>query len=229
MIVSGMNKLTLINYPDKTACIIFTQGCNFRCSFCQNSSLLKASNESLVQEKEILDYLAKRKKVIDGICISGGEPLMQNDIKEFIKKVKEIGISVKLDTNGSYPDKLNNLIQENLLDYVAMDIKNDFKSYSKITEIKNFNLEKIKKSIDILKKSNIDYEFRTTVVKEFHTFDKLKSICEYIGPKAKYFIQNFRDSDDVLRKNLHGFSEEELLDIIKKLNEKYPKVTLRNI
>ncbi len=229
MIVSGMNKLTLIDYPDKTACIIFTQGCNFRCSFCQNSSLLKASNESLVQEKEILDYLAKRKKVIDGICISGGEPLMQNDIKEFIKKVKEIGISVKLDTNGSYPDKLNNLIQENLLDYVAMDIKNDFKSYSKITEIKNFNLEKIKKSIDILKKSNIDYEFRTTVVKEFHTFDKLKSICEYIGPKAKYFIQNFRDSDDVLRKNLHGFSEEELLDIIKKLNEKYPKVTLRNI
>lgn len=229
MIVSGMNKLTLIDYPDKTACIIFTQGCNFRCSFCQNSSLLKASNESLVQEKEILDYLAKRKKVIDGICISGGEPLMQNDIKEFIKKVKEIGISVKLDTNGSYPDKLNNLIQENLLDYVAMDIKNDFKSYSKITEIKIFNLEKIKKSIDILKKSNIDYEFRTTVVKEFHTFDKLKSICEYIGPKAKYFIQNFRDSDDVLRKNLHGFSEEELLDIIKKLNEKYPKVTLRNI
>lgn len=229
MIVSGMNKLTLIDYPDKTACIIFTQGCNFRCSFCQNSSLLKASNESLVQEKEILDYLAKRKKVIDGICISGGEPLMQNDIKEFIKKVKEIGISVKLDTNGSYPDKLNNLIQENLLDYVAMDIKNDFKSYSKIAEIKDFNLEKIKKSIDILKKSNIDYEFRTTVVKEFHTFDKLKSICEYIGPKAKYFIQNFRDSDDVLRKNLHGFSEEELLDIIKKLNEKYPKVTLRNI
>lgn len=229
MIVSGMNKLTLIDYPDKTACVIFTQGCNFRCSFCQNSSLLKASNESLVQEKEILDYLTKRKKVIDGICISGGEPLMQNDIKEFIKKVKEIGISVKLDTNGSYPDKLNNLIQENLLDYVAMDIKNDFKSYSKIAEIKDFNLEKIKKSIDILKKSNIDYEFRTTVVKEFHTFDKLKSICEYIGPKAKYFIQNFRDSDDVLRKNLHGFSEEELLDIIKKLNEKYPKVTLRNI
>jgi len=229
MIVSGMNKLTLIDYPNKTACVIFTQGCNFRCSFCQNSSLLKASNESLIQEKEIIEYLTKRKKLIDGICISGGEPLMQRDIKEFIKKIKEIGIAVKLDTNGSYPDKLNDLIQENLLDYVAMDIKSDFKNYSKIAEIKNPNLEKIKKSINVLKKSNIDYEFRTTVVKEFHTFDKLKNICEYIGPKAKYFIQNFRDSDDVLRKNLHGFSETELLNIIKKLNEKYPKIALRNM
>ena len=144
MTISGMEKLTLLDYPANTACLIFTQGCNFRCPFCHNKNLLMDTNgDGIIDENEVLNYLKKRKGLVDGICISGGEPLLQRDIESFIKKIKEIGVKVKLDTNGSNPQKLKKLIDMGLIDYVAMDIKNDFSNYDKTSGVDNINIENI--------------------------------------------------------------------------------------
>lgn len=230
MTINGLQKLTLLDYPEKTACLVFTQGCNLKCPFCQNSSLIMDANgDGIIDEQEIFDYLQKRKGLIDGICISGGEPLIQKDIEKFIKKIKQNGFKVKLDTNGTNPQKLKKLIDKNLLDYVAMDIKNDFMNYNKTAGVKLLNVDKIKESITTLENSNIDYEFRTTLVKEFHCYKNIENICEMIGPKAKYYLQNYQDSDGVLEKGLHGFSEIELKDVLNNLKWKYPNVMVRGI
>jgi pyruvate formate lyase activating enzyme len=228
MIIDGFEKLTLVNYPGNVACIVFTKGCNFKCPFCQNGSLVLVDKKcGNIDEKEIFDYLEKRKGLLDGICISGGEPLLQKDIKEFIKKIKDLGYKIKLDTNGSKPDILEDLINNKLLDYVAMDIKNSFNKYYPTIDRKNFDISLLKKSIDILKKSDIDYEFRTTIVKELHTFEDIKEICEYIGNKDKYFLQNFVDGDSVIKKGLHSFNIEEINEILDKLKKDFPNLKIR--
>ncbi len=230
MTISGMQKLTLLDYPGNTACLIFTQGCNFRCPFCHNKDLLNESGENqIVSENEVFSYLEKRKGVIDGVCISGGEPLLQKDIESFITKVKEMGFKVKLDTNGSSPSKLKRLLDNNLLDYVAMDIKNNFLNYDKTSGIEMLNIENIKRSIDILEHSNIEYEFRTTIVKELHDILGLEEICKYLGPNVKYYIQNYKDCDTVLQKGLSGFNTEELVSIQNKLKLRNPNVVVRGI
>ena len=230
MVISGFQKLTLVDYPEHIACLIFTQGCNFRCPFCHNSDLVNGmDSKNQISEKEILDYLEKRKGLIDGICISGGEPLLQKDIAIFMKLVKEKGLKVKLDTNGSKPQILKKLIQDNLVDYVAMDVKNSFSNYDQTSGVVNIDLKKVKESIEILKNSNIDYEFRTTVVKELHSFEDLKLICEYLGKNVKYYLQNYRDCETVLVSGYHGFEREELLEFKNKLNKDYPNVMVRGI
>lgn len=229
MTINGMQKLTLLDYPGNVACLIFTQGCNFRCPFCHNSGLLDMNNNcEKIDEKEVFKYLEKRKGLLDGVCISGGEPLLQKDIEYFIRKVKDLGYKVKLDTNGSSPKKLKQLIEEGLIDYVAMDIKNDFLNYDKTAGMCT-NIDNIKKSIEIIENSNIEYEFRTTIVKQFHDVGKLEKIIQYIGPNARYYIQNYRDCSNVLQSGLNGFSEKELFDIQNILNMKYPNVTVRGI
>jgi pyruvate formate lyase activating enzyme len=168
MQINGFQKLTLLDFPEKTACIVFTAGCNFRCPFCHNASLVTHIDNSYnVSEEEVFSYLKKRKGLIEGVCISGGEPLLQPDIKEFIQKVKDLGYSVKLDTNGSSPQKLIDLVNSGLVDYVAMDIKNSKEKYPLTAGINNLNMADIEKSVEILKESNIPYEFRTTAVKNF--------------------------------------------------------------
>ncbi|MEG0994577.1 MAG: anaerobic ribonucleoside-triphosphate reductase activating protein [Bacilli bacterium] len=230
MKISGMEKLTLLDYPEKTACIIFTQGCDFRCPFCQNSDLLNNNNaESIISEEEVFLYLKKRQNVLDGICISGGEPLLQKDILDFIKKIKALGFKVKLDTNGNSPSKLKELLDLSLIDYVAMDIKNEFSIYNQTAGLLKVNIKNIKESIKLLKESSIDYEFRTTIVKELHTIKSIKSICQYIGPEVKYYLQNYKDSENVLKKGLHEFSQDELLQIKKELVIDYPNVIIRGL
>ncbi len=227
MIISGMQKLTLVDYPGHTACLIFTQGCNFRCPFCHNSDLvIGANNSNKIDEQVLFDYLDKRKGLIDGVCISGGEPLLQKDIKLFIEKIKEKGYKVKLDTNGSKPDVLENLIEHNLIDYVAMDVKNVFNKYDLTIGCKS-NVEDIKKSISILKSSSIDYEFRTTIAKELHSLEDIRGILEYLGADVKYYLQNYNDCETVLKKGLSGFSDDELLEIKQNLERKYPNVIIR--
>lgn len=230
MKINGMQKLTLLDYPGKVACLIFTQGCNFRCPFCHNSGLIdmNSSDCEKIEEEEVIKYLAKRRGLLDGVCISGGEPLLQKDIETFIKKVKNMGYKVKLDTNGSSPMKLKHLIDEGLVDYVAMDIKNDFLNYDKTAGMCT-NIDNIKKSIEIIENSNIEYEFRTTIVKQFHNMGQLEKIVEYIGPKAKYYIQNYHDCDSVLQKDLDGFNNEELLNIQNTLGVKYPNLVVRGV
>ena len=230
MKISGMQKLTLLDYPGKTACLIFTQGCNFRCPFCHNKDLLNEEIKTeVVEEDEVFRYLEKRKGLLDGICISGGEPLLQPDIETFITKVREMGFKIKLDTNGSSPSKLKRLIDKGLLDYVAMDIKNDFLDYDKTSGIEMINVENIKRSISILENSNIEYEFRTTIVKELHNLLGLEEICKYLGSNVKYYIQNYKDCDTVLQKGLSGFNTSELVSIENKLKLINPNVMVRGI
>lgn len=217
-IIDGFDKLTLLNYPDKVACTIFTKGCNFKCPFCHNSSLISLDKEN-DKYKEVISYLNKRKGILDGVCITGGEPLIHKSIKDLIKEIKDMGFLVKLDTNGSNPVMLKELIDEKLIDYVAMDIKNTFDKYEETIGCKT-NIDNIKKSIDVIESSNIDYEFRTTIVKELHTLDDIKGIVNMIDKKSKYYIQNFRNSDGVLNKKLNGFKIEELENLQKEIKNK---------
>lgn len=217
MLISGFDKVTLLNYPGLVACTIFTKGCNLKCPFCHNSSLISGNDDTYIDEDEIFKYLNKRKNIIEGVCISGGEPLLQKDIKEFIKKIKSLGLKVKLDTNGTNPDLLLSLINDDLLDYIAMDIKN-IKSKYELTSGAKVKIDNILKSINIIENSGIDYEFRTTIIKEFHTLSDIDYISKVLDKKSKYYIQNFVKSDAVLDKNLHSFTNDELKEMKHILN-----------
>lgn len=218
MKISGFDKLTLLNYPDKVACTIFTSGCNLRCPFCHNSGLV-TNNYNEISFDSIYEYLKKRVGILDGVCITGGEPLIHADIKDYIKKIKDLGYLVKIDTNGCNPKLLKELIDLKLVDYIAMDIKNIYSKYD-ITSGVKVNIDNIKKSISIIENSGIDYEFRTTIVKEFHSTQDIKEILSYISSNSNYYIQNFKNSNDVFNRNLSSFSEKELVEIKNKINNK---------
>ena len=211
MVFHGFQKMTMLDFPGYVACTVFTPGCNFRCPFCHNSLLVTKVNENeMYSEDEILAYLGKRKGVIDGICISGGEPLMHDDIFDFVKKVKETGMLVKIDTNGSFPDKLKKLIDSGNIDYVAMDIKNCPEKYSVTTGIQDFDFSPVRKSIELLLEGRIAYEFRTTVVKELHTPQDMVEIGELIKGADRYFIQHFIESESNIQQGLTPLDREEM-------------------
>lgn len=214
--IDGFDKLTLLNYPEKMACTIFTKGCNFKCPFCHNSSLIDLSINKDIHD-EVISYLKKRKRILEGVCITGGEPLIHKNIKELIKEIKDIGYLVKLDTNGSNPILLKELIDSNLIDYVAMDIKNVFNKYNDTVGTK-VNIDNIKKSINIIESAKIDYEFRTTIIKEYHTIEDIIEIRNMLNKKSKYYIQNFKNSDGVMDKSLTSFKISELEEMKNKLN-----------
>lgn len=225
MKIYGLQKLTLLDYPQKTACTIFTGGCNFRCPFCHNALLVTDIDSSnTYSEEKILDFLSKRKGLLDGVCITGGEPLMHSDIIGFITKIKDMGYKVKLDTNGTFPERLKELLDLKLLDYVAMDIKNSKEKYAETTGIHNINISDIEKSIELLKSSDIDYEFRTTVVNEFHTEKDIRDIAEWIKGAKNYFLQNFEDSGNLIGENMTSVSKE-TLEGMKILAEAFVKNT----
>ena len=209
MIIGGLQKTTLLDFPNHVACIIFTKGCNFRCPFCQNSTLIGINHEDEITEEYIFDYLIKRQGILDGVVITGGEPTVQKDLKEFIKKIRKLGYKVKLDTNGYNPVVLKELIDENLLDYVAMDVKHTFEKYH-IVAGKMINTDFILESIKILEESNVKHEFRTTIIKEYHTIEDIIEITSYFNKDTPYYLQNFKNSSNVLDKSLHGFESFEL-------------------
>ena len=220
MRISGLQKLTLLDFPNLVACTIFLPGCQFRCPFCQNSSLVTdITSENEIDEAEIFKYLKSRVGIIDGVCVTGGEPTLQSDLKDFIKKIKDLGFKVKLDTNGYNPYILKELLDQSLLDYVAMDIKNSINKYGETCGIKSLNIENILSSIKILKECNIPYEFRTTVIKEFHTKEDFIEIAKLIKGVKTYYLQGYRDSDTCIKPGFHAYSREELnyfVDILKK-------------
>lgn len=234
---SGFNKTTFLDYPGHVACILFVSGCNFRCPYCHNSSLVLNDTNENHSEDEILKFLNKRKNILEGVCISGGEPTIYKELKDFIIKVKTLtGLKIKLDTNGTNSNMLKELIDENLIDYVAMDIKSSFTNYFKATGINNTHLlENIEKSINILKEDKIDYEFRTTVVKGIHILSDFEEIGILLKGCNSYYIQNYLDSGDVLGKrnnnefNLTGFNESELNEIKNILKKHSLNVTIRNL
>ena len=215
MKIYGLQKLTLLDYPEKTACTVFTGGCNLRCPFCHNALLVTDIDGSdAYSEEEILAFLSKRKGLLDGVCITGGEPLMNGDIADFIGKIKAMGYKVKLDTNGTFPDRLKDLLENRLVDYVAMDIKNSKEKYAETAGVESINLSNIEKSINLLKSSDIDYEFRTTVVNEFHTEEDILSIAKWIAGAKRYFLQNFEDSGNLIGENMSAVPKD-ILDKMK--------------
>ncbi len=228
MKITGLMKTTLLDFPGKVACTVFTYGCNFRCSFCHNARLVTEVNPDNITEEEFFSFLSKRQGVLDGVCISGGEPTLQKDLPDFIRRIKEMGFAVKLDTNGYEPEILKSLIDENLLDYVAMDIKSSPSGYSEICGV-NIDMEKIKKSVSILKEGKTDYEFRTTCVKEYHTPQDFADIAQWLQGNSKYFLQHFEDSGNLISGGLSAFSKQETEAFAQIIGEKVPNIGLRGV
>ena len=210
MLISGLQKLTLLDFPGTVSCIVFTHGCNFRCPFCHNSSLVDGPAQEEISENEVVDFLKSRKNILDGVVVSGGEPLLHPDIAEFLKKVKELGYKVKIDTNGTKPEMLKKLVNDGLVDYVAMDIKNSPEQYKSATGVDGI-LEAVTESKDFLLSGNVEYEFRTTVVKGIHTKEQLVSLAKWIKGTKKYYLQKYKCSENVLNpEGLDSFSDEEM-------------------
>ena len=207
----GLQKLTLLDYPEHVACTLFTVGCNLRCPFCHNLSLVVANLDKLEQisTEDALAFLRKRSKVLEGVCITGGEPLLQAGIEEFIRQVKEMGYKVKLDTNGAYPDKLRQLVETKLVDYVAMDIKNSKEKYNKTCGCV-VEMEEICKSIDYLKSGVVDYEFRTTVTGTFHSDKSIEEAAQWLVGAKRWYLQQFVDSGDLIDSTVKGVDAETL-------------------
>lgn len=230
MRIQGLQKLTLLDFPERVACTVFTAGCNFRCPFCHNASLvvdIPAAGD--VTEDEFFSFLKKRQGVLDGVCVTGGEPLLQPDIEDFIRKIKELGYAVKLDTNGSFPNKLKALVGEGLVDYVAMDIKNCREDYALTAGTKVLDVDAIMESVDYLQEGHVPYEFRTTVVKNYHTRESFKKIGQWIQGTEKYFLQNFVDSGDLVGKDTKGCSAEEMKQFLEVVQEYVPEAKLRGM
>lgn len=201
--IFGFNKLSLVDYPGKMSSVIFTGGCNFKCPFCHNRDLVFLNEKSnAISHEKIFDYLNKRKNIIEGVCLSGGEPLLQEGIIEFIKKIRELGFFVKLDTNGTDYIKLKYLVENKLVDYVAMDIKNSKNKYAVTADVASVDVSSINDSIKLLIKSDIDYEFRTTVVDEFHDLNDFKQISKWLKGAKRYYLQTFNDGPNVINRKL---------------------------
>lgn len=230
MLIHGLQKLTLLDFPGRVAATLFTGGCNFRCPFCHNATLVEHPNEApFYSEEEIFSFLKGRKGILDGVAITGGEPLMNPDIGDFIKKIKEMGFAIKLDTNGSYPKRLSDLLDEKLVDYVAMDVKNCREKYAETVGLAKFDLAPIEESVRILLSSGIDFEFRTTVVKEFHTPDDIEKIVDWIAGAPHYFLQGFTDSGNLIGSDLHPCEKAVMQEMETVARQKIPDAKLRGI
>ena len=226
MNIKGIQKMTLLDYPGKVACTIFTKGCNFRCPFCHNASLVGNEAECL-EDEDVLAFLKKRVGILDGVCISGGEPTLNKDLPEFIDKVKTMGYLVKLDTNGSNPTVMKDLYQNGLIDYVAMDIKNSLKKYNKTAGVSDFDLSGIAESAEWLMNGHMQYEFRTTVVDELHEPEDFHDIGKWLTGAEKYFLQWFADSGDIIQAGLHRCSDEKMANILNVIKKYIPYASVR--
>ncbi|MBR6602638.1 MAG: anaerobic ribonucleoside-triphosphate reductase activating protein [Clostridia bacterium] len=229
MIIKGLQKLTLLDYPGHLACTVFTGGCNFRCPFCHNASLVTGKNEEDYTEDEIFEFLGKRQGTLEGVAITGGEPLLQSDIVEFIKRVKNMGFKVKLDTNGSFPEKLKEIVSAGLVDYVAVDIKNSLNKYSETVGRLGYDTERVCESIEFLMNSDVDYEFRTTVVSELHTAEDIEKIGKQIAGAKRWYLQNFVDSGDLICAEMHGISKDLMKQYIEIAKKYVPTAELRGV
>ncbi len=218
MKICGLEKFSLVDYDDYVTCTVFTKGCNFLCPFCHNSSLVLADHYAdAIDEDVVFDYLTKRSKMVDAVCITGGEPTLQPDLVDFIKKVKDMGFKVKLDSNGTKPSLIGRLIEDKLIDYVAMDIKNSLEKYPLTSGVDGLDVAPILESIKIIK-STPNHEFRTTLIKEHHTKEDIEKIADLVSGAKNYMLQKFKDNGECIS---HGLTEvdkdvaEKYLEIVK--------------
>ncbi|MBQ8995406.1 MAG: anaerobic ribonucleoside-triphosphate reductase activating protein, partial [Oscillospiraceae bacterium] len=211
MQIAGLQKLTLLDFPGKVACTVFTAGCNFRCPFCHNASLvLDVPSDAFMTEEEFFKFLSKRQGILDGVAITGGEPLLQPGIEGFLKRIKDMGFLTKLDHNGSRPELLQSLIEQKLVDYVAVDIKNSKEKYPLTAGCSWAFVNRVEQTVELLKKGLVPYEFRTTVVKELHEKEDFESIGEWIAGAENYYLQKFEDSGELIEEGWSAASKEEM-------------------
>lgn len=230
MQIHGFNKTTLLDYPKHLAATIFLGGCNYRCPFCHNASLVMNPNDQpIIPEEEVLSTLFKRKHILEGVCITGGEPTLQKELPEFIRRIKEIGLKVKLDTNGNNPNMIKYLVSENLVDYIAMDLKNSLEKYGTTVGILNFNPSNIQESVSFIMSCGVPYEFRTTVVKELHSKSDFYQIGDWIKGAASYYLQPYKDSGDILFPGLSSYNKQDLEDFKEILTPYVDFIALRGV
>ncbi len=229
MRIDGLQTLTLLDYPGKVACTVFTSGCNMRCPFCHNASLVCGEVPPFMEKEEFFAFLKKRTGVLDGVCVTGGEPLLQEGLIPFLLEVKEKGFTTKLDTNGLLHDRLRAAVEAGAVDYVAMDIKNCKARYAETAGVPGLDLAPIEKSVQFLMEGKVDYEFRTTVVKELHNKADFDEIGRWLKGAKRYFLQSFKDSGDILSPGLSPMEKADLLEIRDRLRADIPVVELRGV
>ncbi len=229
MKICGLQKTTLLDFPGHVAATVFLDRCNFRCPFCHNSGLLDGEAEALFSQEEVLDFFKKRKGILEGVCITGGEPTLAADLEPFIREIRRLGYLVKLDTNGYRPEVLKNLVLSGLLDYVAMDIKAGRDNYSKAAGKEGLKIENIEESVSFLMSGRVPYEFRTTAVKGIHDLGDFSDIGRWLAGSSPYYLQNFEDSGQVLCPGFRSFSREELEEFLYVLRPFLPDAVLRGM
>ncbi|MBO5929521.1 MAG: anaerobic ribonucleoside-triphosphate reductase activating protein [Clostridia bacterium] len=228
MQLSGLQKLTLLDYPGKVACTVFTNGCNFRCPFCHNASLVTQPTDATLTEDELLSFLKKRQGILEGVVFTGGEPLLHADLPALFERIKALGYPIKLDTNGTQPKRLKQLLDNRLVDRVAMDIKHSPTQYSAAVGLPHPDMEAVTASKNLLMNGDIVYEFRTTVVKGIHTKESLIELAQWIRGAREYYLQQFKDSGNLIAPDgLGAFSDQELLDFAKAVRPYVPSVQVR--
>lgn len=232
MKVTGIQKLTLLDYPGVVACTVFTAGCNFRCPFCHNAMLVlpEQIDDECLTDDEVFGFLKKRRGVLDGVAVTGGEPLLHADMPEFLARVKELGYKIKLDTNGSNPELLSEIVKNKLVDRVAMDIKNAPEEYARTIGLKSFDIAPVERSKEMLLRGDIDYEFRTTVVKGIHTKESLIGAAKWIEGAKEYYLQQFKDSGNlILPDGLSAYGEKQMHALADAVRDYVPTVEVRGV
>ena len=227
MKLHGLQKMTLLDFPGHVACTVFLGGCDFRCPFCHNFELVDGTAPAVMEDREFFSFLEKRHGLLDGVAITGGEPCLHPDLPAFIRKIREMGFGVKLDTNGDHPTLLRELLREGLVDYVAMDIKNSPSRYAETVGLESLDLTPVRESVRILMEGAADYEFRTTVVDELHGEDDFRAIGEWIRGAKRYFLQPFTDRDTVPFEGFHAPSDERLHTYASIMREFVPATAIR--
>ena len=229
MDIHGLQKLTLLDFPGHVACTVFLAGCDLRCPFCHNGGLVLGGMEPVMDDAALLDFLKKRQGLLDGVAVTGGEPLLRPDLPDLLRAVKALGYAVKLDTNGTHPAALRSLVEEGLVDYVAMDIKNSPEKYAVTVGLPDFDLNPIQKSAAFLLSGGVDYEFRTTAVAEFHDDASFEGIARWLSGAKRYYIQCFTDRESVIRPGLHAPTEAQLERWADIVRPSIPDVELRGV
>lgn len=230
MEIHGFQKTTLLDYPGHVAATVFTGGCNFRCPFCHNGLLvLNSKGQPVIPEAEVLSFLEKRRGILEGVCVTGGEPTLQRELGAFLGRLKSMGYLVKLDTNGSRPQVLRELLEGQLLDYIAMDVKASWNNYAAAAGVKDLELESLRESVELLKRSGIPCEFRTTVVKGIHTLEEFEEIGRMLEGCQAYYLQGFRESDHMIGTGCEAFTTEEMEKMADRARKYIDKVSLRGV
>ncbi len=228
MEILGLEKMSIVDYDGKVASTIFTGSCNFRCPFCHNSPLvLDYQKIQAIPEQELMDFLVKRKNLLDGVCITGGEPTLQKDLPFLCEKIKKLGYAVKLDTNGTNPKMVKELSENGLVDYFAMDIKNNREDYAPIIGLNSYDTDKVENTVSYFLSGKADYEFRTTLIKEFHKQENIIKIGEWIKGANKYFLQKFKSGDNTIAQGLNAVDDKTANDFKNILAKTVPKTFLR--